>query len=107
VPFPEYGFVNKMHDYDHFRPYLHSRDIHWSYGAMKGREDDLWQRRVAALSPHKMIDELRSAGFAGIYIDRFGYADGAEQIESLLRAYLSAEPLVSTDHRLCFYRFRR
>ena len=30
-----------MVDYDQVRPYLHSDDLRWSYGAMKGRPEDV------------------------------------------------------------------
>jgi phosphoglycerol transferase len=35
VPFPEYPPVYKMDDYSHFRAYLHSKDLRWSYGTIK------------------------------------------------------------------------
>jgi len=104
VPFPEHGPTHKMRDYDHFRPYFHSEAVHWSYGAMKGREADRWQRSVASLHPVQMIDRLCRAGFDGLYIDRFGYDDGARQLEAMLRAYLASAPVVDGDGRLAFYR---
>ena len=85
VPFPENGPTHRMRDYDHFRPYLHSRTLHWSYGAIRGREVDRWQRSVAKLSPVAMVDRLRRAGFSGLYVDRFGYDD--DEIQQL-EAYL-------------------
>ena len=39
VPFPETPPVNRMFDYDELRGYLHSDDLRWSYGAVKGRDD--------------------------------------------------------------------
>src|SRR5205085_2127797 len=36
MPFPEVGPVNGITNYDLFRPYLHTRTLRWSYGAMKG-----------------------------------------------------------------------
>ena len=105
VPFPENGPTHRMLDYDHFRPYFHSRTLHWSYGAMRGRETDRWQRLVAALPPVEMVDRLRRAGFSGVYLDRFGYEDDdARQLEAVLRVYLGTAPIVSADGRLCFFR---
>src|SRR5262249_14253134 len=42
VPFPEWPPVHRMLDYELVRPYLHSTDLRWSYGAMRGRPQD-WQ----------------------------------------------------------------
>src|SRR5262249_30104437 len=30
-------------------PYLHSRSLHWSFAAMRGRSVDVWAERVSAL----------------------------------------------------------
>jgi phosphoglycerol transferase len=104
VPFPESPFVNKMIDYDHLRPYLHSKTIHWSYGAVKGREVDLWQREVSSRKVPEMITELRAAGFNGLWIDRFGYADGAKAIEKQLSASLKAKGKQSRSGRYIFFK---
>ena len=75
VPFPENPPVNQMVDYDHFRAYLHSKNIHWSYGAMKGREGDFWQKEITSKSLNDMVNNLSFAGFDGLYVDSYGYAD--------------------------------
>lgn len=103
VAFPASPPVNNMADYDHFRAYLHSSRLRWSYGAMRGRDVDLWQRRVAAMPPKEMAQTLALAGFSGIYVNRAGYADGAAQLESQLESVLQTEPLVSPNHRLVFF----
>lgn len=80
VPFPESAPVVGMVDYDHFKPYLHSTKARWSYGAVKGRETAAWQRGVSALDADRMIAELKQAGFAGVWVNREGYADGGSAI---------------------------
>jgi phosphoglycerol transferase len=103
VPFPEHPPVHRMADYSHFRGYLHSKSLRWSYGAMKGREGDAWQRRVAGQPLPEMVKTLVAAGFGGIYVDRFGYADQAAQMEAALSKLLETEPIVSGDRRLAFF----
>jgi phosphoglycerol transferase len=103
VAFPASPPVHNMADYDHFRAYLHSSSLRWSYGAMRGRDVDLWQRRVAALPPQEMAQTLALAGFSGIYVNRAGYADNAAQLENQLESVLQTEPLVSPNHRLMFF----
>jgi phosphoglycerol transferase len=96
VPFPSSPPVGRMVDYDHVRPYLHSDDLRWSYGAMKGREEDI--------GDDTSIDEARDAGYAGIGVDRFGYADNGAAVEADVRRVTRAEPIVSPNGRLAFYR---
>jgi phosphoglycerol transferase len=102
--FPEQGSICEMGDYELLRAYLHSSSLRWSHGVMRGREADIWQRSVADLPPEDMIAALTNAGFAGIYIDRFGFADRATTLEKALRRLLPGPPLVSGDGRLAFFR---
>jgi phosphoglycerol transferase len=103
VSFPENPRVNRLLDYDLARGYLHSKTLRWTYGAIKGRDADVWQRMVAARPVREMIETLAWSGFSGIYIDRFGFADSAASIESELRQRLGARPLRSPNERLLFF----
>ncbi len=100
APFPEgYSAHNAVPwtfwSYSHFKPYVHSHKIHWSAGAIKGREVAKWQSRVAEEPPRKMVEELMRSGFRGLYIDRRGYDDGADvEIIAALREVLRVEPIV-------------
>ncbi len=103
--FPESSPINRMSDYSHFKGYLHSRHLRWSYGAVKCRQADIWQRRIINGQPvPKMVESLVAANFAGIYIDRRGYADDGRAIETELTRILGAQPIHSNDGRLSFYR---
>jgi hypothetical protein len=106
-PFPEKKPESRMWDYDHLRGYLHSKDLRWSYGAMKGREGDLWEKNVAAMQTKAMVTALVSAGFNGIYVDRFGYADQGAKLESELADALNTTPIVSSNQRLSFVSFAK
>lgn len=101
--FPENPTINKMKDYDLFKGYLHSHTLHWSYGALRGRQVIQWQKKVAAKPASDMLDELAYAGFTGIYIDRNGYVDHGKDIEQQLSTLLKQTPIVSEDNRLAFY----
>jgi phosphoglycerol transferase len=103
VPFPEAGDDARMGDYDHLRGYLHSTELRWSYGAMRGREGDAWARTVANAPIPEMVRTLVFAGFSGIYVDRFGYSDGARQVETELAEALQTRPMVSADQRQSFF----
>jgi hypothetical protein len=67
-------------DYEHFRPYLFSHKLHYSYGTDKGRQSDLWQQSVEQLPAAEMASQLESYGFSAILINRSGYVDNAEKL---------------------------
>lgn len=103
VPFPEHGAVNRMIDYDLFKGYLHSKNLRWSYGAMKYREGDRWLRDVSEKPIPEMLEALVLADFKGIYIDRFGYIDDGATLETKIHEILAADPVVSRNQRLVFF----
>jgi hypothetical protein len=89
--------------YDHFRPYLYSKQLRFSFGSMKGRERERWQQEVQNLlvsgatvdqqaqrirfsttSVGKAVDELKKLGFSAIYINRNGFPDRGKGIEEAL-----------------------
>jgi phosphoglycerol transferase len=96
VPFPSSPPVARMVDYDHVRPYLHSDDLRWSYGAMKGRPEDVGDDVTAPA-------QAEALGFGGVAVDRFGYADNGAAVEAQLRELSTREPIVSPNGRLAFY----
>lgn len=104
IPFPDSKPLYKIMDYDHFASgYLVSSKLRWSYGAMKGREGDRWQKMASEKPLADFLAALSSAGFGGITVDRFGYADAGADIEARLTAALGEKPLVSPDGRHLFF----
>ncbi len=101
VPYPEWPAINKMKEYSHFRGYIHSKNLRWSYGAVKGREGDLWQQAISEKPVNEFLDILVCAGFRGIYIDRYGYSNTG--IETKLSSLLGTKPLISDNNRLVFF----
>jgi phosphoglycerol transferase len=103
VDYVEHPPIHQMFSYDMLRPYLHSRDLRWSYGAMKGRGCAYWQKNVAVNPTDQMLRDLGVAGFAGIYIDRAALTDHGDHLERGLRSLLSVQPLVSENGRFAFF----
>jgi phosphoglycerol transferase len=97
VPFPSSPTVGRMVDYDHVRPYLHSDDLRWSYGAMKGRPEDVGDD----LDDH--VREAASFGYDAVMVDRFGYPDNGAAAEAELRAIAKGAPIESSDGRRVLY----
>jgi len=105
VNYPEAGTPTETGDYDHLRGYLHSKQLRWSFGGMKGRQPG-WQM-YAGRSPEATTAAVAAlAGFSGIWVDRRGYPDGGAALESELRALLGLEPMVSSDERFAVYDLR-
>lgn len=103
MPFPEHPPIFELPDYDHMKAYLHSTSLRWTYGAIKGREGDLWQRSISALPLPEFVESLSFAGFNGIYVDRYGYGDKGAAIESELSKLLGTTALASDSGRLAFF----
>jgi phosphoglycerol transferase len=102
VPFPESQPPNKMLDYDLFRGYLHSHDLRWSYGEVKGRGSGR-EAVIAAEPVPDMVRDVKALGFDGIYVDRFGFTDNGASLEQQLTQALGHPPLVSPNGRLSFF----
>jgi phosphoglycerol transferase len=98
--------VHRIRDYEHSRGYLHSKTLRWSYGTMRGRDGELWQRWVTSKPLNEFLQTIALAGFTGIYLDRYGYSDVGAEIEKKLTRLLNINPIVSDDNRLVFFDMR-
>ncbi len=101
--YPEHGWVHKMDSFDHFRAYLHSKSLRWSFGMMRGRAGQIIHDVMANLPTAKMVRTVAGAGFQGIYVDRKGYADHGAALEKELSALLKTDPMVSPRGDLSFF----
>jgi phosphoglycerol transferase len=69
----------------HFRPYLHTDGLRFSYGDCHGRPNAQWQFRVAAMPFDRMLATLRTNGFQALYVDKRGYTpDEIAKLKQLL-----------------------
>lgn len=103
MTFPENGPVHKIADYEHFKGYVHTNNIKWSYGAIRGRKGDQWYRNISALQPKHLIQAIKAQGFGGIQINRLGYQDNAASLEAELSSLLGIVPLISQDSNLSVF----
>lgn len=102
--FPEFGLHIKMYDYNHFRGYLHSNRLRWSYGAMRGRNEEKLHSALAPLAPAPLVDRLVELGFSGIYVNRKGHAEEAREVIKGLLQKIPQAPIQSDDGELLFFR---
>jgi phosphoglycerol transferase len=80
--YPEMGPIRNMGDYEHFRPMLHTKELRFSYGTIKGRGDIEWQKDLSSKDSGGMIAALESYGFSAILINRKAYEDRGELLKS-------------------------
>jgi hypothetical protein len=106
VAFPEGPRILRATDYEHLRPYLHSRHLRFSYGSDKGRAREAWQQRAESLEPEPLADVLERIGFAGLLVNRKGYGDGGETLRRRLAATGRQEAWESADRDFLFIRLR-
>lgn len=104
MAFPEAPPLNRLHAYDPAAGAIYSNRLRWSYGAIKGREGDLYLRALGMQPIAAQLDVLRRLRFSGIYLDRRGYQDGGRAVEEALRQSLGTGPaLVRSDGQVAFY----
>ena len=95
VSYPEAGTTHRMPDYAHLACHAYSRTLRWSYGTNRNRRWDEWHQHVAGLPPAEMVRALSLAGFAGVYVDRRGFADNGDAVIGDLRGRLGPEVAAS------------
>lgn len=100
LPFPE-GPPGEM---SLLRPYLHSKTLRWSYGAMAGREADTWIKTTVMADGNlqRILKVLTEADFKGIYIDRQLMQD-YRKVEEALKQAVDPAPIESENGRFAFY----
>jgi phosphoglycerol transferase len=104
-PEPQPQWIPGSGPYDLARGYIHSHDLRWSYGLMKGRLGD-WNAAVMQLPPALLAQAVVTAGFSGIYLDRQGYADNGRHALEGLTEETSETPIDSPNGRLAFLDLR-
>jgi len=103
IAYPESSHPYKMEDYDHLRFYLHTTKLRWSYGAVKGRSGDIWQKETASKPTADMIKEIAGKGFKGIFINRNGYKDNGDKIIQEIKNIVFVDPITSGDNTMVFF----
>ncbi|SDZ41110.1 hypothetical protein [Herbiconiux ginsengi] len=104
IPFPESPPVNGVTDSDELRPFLHSDDLRWSAGGIKGRApiDDVGA--YASLAVPAMLMALQGIDACGIVVDRAAYTDHGDDIVAQLERATGtgASAFDSADGRFSF-----
>ena len=103
VPFPE-GVppAPVAGSYDGVRGYLHTTGLRWSYGAMRGRPQDVGAD-IADVPLDRQIPALVAGGFAAFWVDDLAYPDGGRATRADLQRLLGTAPATSADGRFAVF----
>ena len=100
-PYPVDAGIANMGIYDHFKPYLVSHTLRWSYPALS-RAQTRAQDALERVAPADLPAELARQGFSAILVDRFGYPDSGSGVIAALQATRAAAPIGATERYLVF-----
>jgi len=103
--FPESAPVEQMSVYQPLTGFLNSKTLRWSSGGMQGREGDLFYRALSKRTVPEQIETIKNLGFAGVYVDRRGFADHGAAIIADLTATLGTGPTIErSDGVVAFFK---
>jgi hypothetical protein len=102
VPYPEVALSSGLTSYSPLEPYLHSKSLRWSGGAMAGRATD-WLAKSSHLPLQQLITGAVAAGFDGLYIARSGYPSSAHTLARQVQAITGATPIAESDGKAYFF----
>jgi hypothetical protein len=98
LEFPEAVTPHQLEDYTYFRPYIATRSLSFSYGALRRRSRSHWQHDLADASPPEMVARLERYGFAAVYFHRAAFPDRGEGLLTELASTGRTDRIFSPDH---------
>ena len=104
VQYPEVPPLYKEGYNEYFKPYLQTINLRWSYGAVKGRTGDVWNRAVTKMSPRELLGAISKSGFTGILVNTLACKDGCRQMLEQIAKVSGSNPLISPDGTFIFYK---
>ena len=104
--YPEGRNINQMGPYHLLVGFIHSENLKWSFGGVTGSKAGDWYAYMNRISTsvQKLVENVSSFGFKGIYIDSRAYEQ--DEMTGLLQEFeevLGYQPIVSEDGNLYFY----
>jgi phosphoglycerol transferase len=103
VVFPESPTVVRLGSWDQTALYLHSTNLHYSFGTTRGRPQEAWQLRTEALPTRDFVSRLIVAGFEGICVYTKGYTDSGAVEIGRLATETGVPPIVGNDGLIAFF----
>jgi phosphoglycerol transferase len=103
IAYPEALAFGRCDSYDHFKPYLVTHSLRWSFGTFRGRPEDAFKHMIGSCRTEQMLRILVLLGYEGLLVDRFGYADDGKRFEQTLQGLLRRAPQESGDGRWSYF----
>ena len=100
--FPEAGPAYDAGDADLTKLSLHTTQLRWSLGGLKGRPQTDWPYLVSQKPPSQVVDTVTRMGFTGIVVDRWATKDRGAELEAAYAPITGAPQLVSPDGRWAY-----
>lgn len=105
----EHGGEVALNDYEHYRGYMNTKTVRWSYGAIIGSQNDIWNEAVSKMNPDQMVCELKKKDFSGICINLAGFeiGEGSELLYGLLEILGDEDVIIHNDGTLVYIPINR
>jgi hypothetical protein len=100
IPFPEPEEFRTL-PYEHFRPYLYSTQLRFSFGSTKGRLEADWQNSLVKLPIPELVSRLESYGFAGVYVNGTVFRNRGAALARLFEKAGRGERIEGPDGLFC------
>jgi phosphoglycerol transferase len=97
-PFPEPALGGRQ-PYEPAKPYLHSDDLRWSWGAMRGRPAD-WMAAYAGKPAVQVVAAARERGFQALLLDRAALGPQGPAVATEYRGVLGRPTLTNFRYDL-------
>jgi len=105
--FPENPQVHKLQDYELFWPYLFSKSLSYSYGAVKGTDIENVKIIKKIGVDFQNLKALSDYNFCGVLIDSKGFDERQLSVFEREIKIFTDNSLISTSGRWKFYRLRQ
>lgn len=104
--FPESSGSGDMAGYDQLVPYLASKTLRWSSGAIRNTAESEWQRAVPLTDVRQLSSDLAATGFCAIEVDTAGF-DANTDPRQLLARELGPPVAQTSDQRYVAFKIPR
>jgi phosphoglycerol transferase len=107
MAFPEGGKQVDAGDADVTKLSLHTPELRWSLGGLKGRPQTDWPYLLVQKPPSQVVDTIAKMGFTAIVVDRWATEDRGKALEAAYAPYTGAPTFVSPDGRWAYLSVQR
>jgi phosphoglycerol transferase len=106
MAFPEAGTAYEAGDADLLKLSLHSTQLRWSLGGIKGRPETDWGWKLVQRPPDQVVDVVTKMGFAALVVDRAATPDHGAALEAAYAPFAGPVAFASLDGRWAFLDLR-